>query len=210
MGKKKRVALAKEMISQLSNKPKSLTELSEALNEKRTVVAYVSRQLKEAGLLKVVTGPTGGIMRKKEPSEVELLQALGYYSAPKPFQCDLCDEKKARIKEKSPTSSKVYFVDAAGKRWDGFTCPDCVEIDNTVAYGKALTLHLSTRKCRECNKFLTKDRYFNCIDCMPELSSMDDDYIYEATEMRWDDFSFAGDGEDSIALTKQEAEDAAD
>lgn len=212
MGKKKRVALAKEMLNQLSDKPKSLSELAGILNEKRTAVAYVSKQLKEAGLLRVVAGPLGGVIRKKVPTESQLLQALGYYSAPKPFICDLCEEKKVRIKERSETSAKVYFVDTEGKRWNGLTCPDCVELDNSVAYGQALKLHLTTRKCRECGTFLTKDRYFNCIDCMPELPNMDDDYIYDATETHWtglDGLSFVGDYEDDAIATK-ESEDAAD
>ena len=37
------------------------------------------------------------------------------------------------------------------------------------------------RKCRDCSKVLTADRYFKCKKCQPQLPSMaDDDLVYES------------------------------
>lgn len=38
------------------------------------------------------------------------------------------------------------------------------------------------RSCRECGTGLPTTRYFKCYDCQPELSSLDDDYIYHGLD----------------------------
>jgi hypothetical protein len=35
------------------------------------------------------------------------------------------------------------------------------------------------RSCRICKKELPASRYFKCIKCQPELSSTNEDYIFE-------------------------------
>jgi len=94
------------------------------------------------------------------------------------IQCSLCLETKTREAKLNEKGGRYYIEPSTNLQWKGRTCPECVNFKDVEP-----TVELSTRKCRDCKKFLTSDRYFKCIECQPTLHSIQDDFIYEADEL---------------------------
>lgn len=80
--------------------------------------------------------------------------------------CNLCDKDKIKILKGKKLSGQSIFMDQSGRQWYGKTCPEC-------RYQTTNVTRFSKRKCRKCNKKLTSDRYFSCVNCIPILESED-------------------------------------
>lgn len=94
--------------------------------------------------------------------------------------CVTCNTECEKINDGPRPSGHTKFVDGSGRQWHGNTCPKCRYTPKNVAVK-------TRRRCRECNMFLTKDRYFKCFNCQPVLPSEDSyatDYNFIAPTSR--------------------------
>lgn len=105
-------------------------------------------------------------------------------------KCKVCEDVKARVKAEAKNKDKHGYSqgnryrDLQGRAWNGNICPDCnvyrlsqkkkhTELREYRAKDRS---KLTKRKCGRCNKALPKTHYFNCPEC---LSNMTDTFMPE-------------------------------
>lgn len=76
--------------------------------------------------------------------------------------CKECNEEKPRIAAGLLSKGHPKYLDHTGRIWRGRRCPACVNAPKIVE-------EYSHRPCRTCKGKMTKDRYYDCKVCVPEL-----------------------------------------
>jgi hypothetical protein len=94
-------------------------------------------------------------------------------------KCLFCNESQLKLSIQDTNGIRQFINPDTKKLWKGKECPDCIEY---FTIEEDPTLKLSLRKCKTCTKFLPTSRYFNCEECQPSVSIMDE-FIYETEEL---------------------------
>lgn len=69
---------------------------------------------------------------------------------------------------------------------------------------------VTNRKCRGCSKFLPESRYFNCLECQPELPDINEDFLYitdDDLDIDWFDAPSKKESERLVELLENSDED---
>lgn len=177
MNREDRLTLVGGILEFVSSSPKTNSEIINQLKLTKEITTYLCKKLLRAGLLVKNSGERVTYSRTdKQYDDRSLRKAMGYNIADEVVyvECTLCEESKPRITKREGKKTRNTSPD--GRVWSGRRCPDCL----ADSYTKLDTIQMTTKKCREegCNNFLPATRYFKCLDCQPELPSVNDDFIY--------------------------------
>ena len=77
------------------------------------------------------------------------------------MQFKICQETKVRNRVAGEKGKKAAFLDEAGKRWHGLTCPTCNATEH--ASNRQVFQSLKTRICRDCG--VKTANYYRCVAC---------------------------------------------
>ena len=182
-----------KLLNSLTQTSTSYQVLMDKLGVKRGKIAKAVHTLEQKGFIGTEWG--NGPFLLKRPDRAEFNKEFGLKTRPntnnsRMVECTICNESK-QVEIKKVGNLEHYFIPNTMIQWadkvpigdksflKGNVCPDCVDLQEIL---DDPNVEYSDRKCKTCKALLTKDRYYECYLCKPELPLVDDDFIFEHTD----------------------------